>query len=243
MTTSQQKIALVTGGNKGIGKEISRQLASQGLTVFLASRDLERGEEAASELRATSGDVRAVQLDVTDEASIARLKAQIEADFGRLDVLVNNAGVALESVGPAQASIEVLRATFDTNFFGAFAVIRGLLPLVLQSSAGRIVNVSSELGSLTCHSDPTWKYDAVNPFAYVASKTALNALTVSLAKELRGTHVKVNSVNPGYTATDLNNFQGPLTVEEGAHEPVRLALLEDDGPTGGFFEEGGQVAW
>ncbi|RYG54281.1 SDR family NAD(P)-dependent oxidoreductase, partial [bacterium] len=142
-----------------------------------------------------------------------------------------------------EASMETLRATFETNFFGAYAVTRSLLPLVLQSSAGRIVNVSSELGSLTGHSNPSWKYDAVNPFAYVASKTALNALTVSLAKELRGTQVKVNSVNPGYTATDLNNFQGPLTVEEGAREPVRLALLEDEGPTGGFFEDGGEIAW
>jgi NAD(P)-dependent dehydrogenase (short-subunit alcohol dehydrogenase family) len=157
--------------------------------------------------------------------------------------LVNNAGVALEMAPAGEADIEVVRRTFETNFFGVIAVTQALLPLVRKSEAGRIVNVSSGLGSLTEMSNPSYEYYAATTFGYGASKSALNAFTVSLAKELRETSIKVNSADPGYTATDLNGHSGSQTVPEGARAAVRLALLPEDGPTGGFFEDKGPLAW
>lgn len=236
-------IALVTGANKGIGFEIVRQLAGQGVQVLLGARDQTRGQEAAQKLQEQGLDICFVPLDVTDEASIRAAASTIERDFGRLDILVNNAGVALEAAPASQADLNVMRRTFETNVFGVIALTQALLPLLHKAQAARIVNVSSSLGSLTLSSDPAWDFYNVTPLAYNASKTALNALTVLLAKELRDSNIKVNSACPGHVDTDLSQHQGPRTVEQGAGEPVRLALLPEEGPTGGFFDENGQVPW
>jgi NAD(P)-dependent dehydrogenase (short-subunit alcohol dehydrogenase family) len=236
-------VALVTGANKGIGKEIARQLGAQGLTVLVGARDLRRGEEAATELKASGANSHAVRLDVTDEASIAEAARRIEEEFGGLDVLVNNAAIAQDSVPPSQLDMATLRRTFETNVFGVVAVTQAMLPMLRKSSAGRIVNLSSGLASLAQNSDPNWAFDSVNLLAYNSSKTALNAVTVQFAKELRDTPIKVNAADPGYTATDMNGHSGTRTVEQGATAAVRLATLPDDGPTGSFFDEDGVVPW
>jgi NAD(P)-dependent dehydrogenase (short-subunit alcohol dehydrogenase family) len=236
-------VALVTGANKGIGKEIARQLGAQGLTVLVGARDLRRGEEAAAELKASGANSHAVRLDVTDEASIAEAARRIEEEFGGLDVLVNNAAIAQDSVPPSQLDMATLRRTFETNVFGVVAVTQAMLPMLRKSSAGRIVNLSSGLASLAQNSDPNWAFDSVNLLAYNSSKTALNAVTVQFAKELRDTPIKVNAADPGYTATDMNGHSGTRTVEQGATAAVRLATLPDDGPTGSFFDEDGVVPW
>jgi NAD(P)-dependent dehydrogenase (short-subunit alcohol dehydrogenase family) len=223
-------VALVTGANKGIGKEIARQLGAQGLTVLVGARDLRRGEEAAAELKASGANSHAVRLDVTDEASIAEAARRIEEEFGGLDVLVNNAAIAQDSVPPSQLDMATLRRTFETNVFGVVAVTQAMLPMLRKSSAGRIVNLSSGLASLAQNSDPNWAFDSVNLLAYNSSKTALNAVTVQFAKELRDTPIKVNAADPGYTATDMNGHSGTRTVEQGATAAVRLATLPDDGP-------------
>jgi NAD(P)-dependent dehydrogenase (short-subunit alcohol dehydrogenase family) len=239
----QSKVALITGANKGIGLEIARQLGGQGHTVLVGARDTTRGSEAADLLKGEGLDAHFIALDVTDAGSITAAAQKVERDFGRLDVLVNNAGVALEAAPASEADLEVARRTFETNFFGVVAVTQALLPLLRRSEAGRIVNVSSGLGSITQMGDPANQYYAVNPFAYGASKSALNHFTMSLAKELKDTPIKVNSADPGYTATDLNGHSGPQTIPEGAAAAVRLALLDQDGPTGSFFEAAGPVAW
>ncbi len=236
-------VALVTGANKGIGKEIARQLGAQGLTVLVGARDLRRGEEAAAELKASGANAHAVRLDVTDEASITEAARRIEEEFGGLDVLVNNAAIAQDSVPPSQLDLATLRRTFETNVFGVVAVTQAMLPMLRKSSAGRIVNLSSGLGSLSQNSDPNWAFDSVNLLAYNSSKTALNAVTVQFAKELRDTPIKVNAADPGYTATDMNGHSGTRTVEQGATAAVRLATLPDDGPSGSFFDEDGVVPW
>jgi NAD(P)-dependent dehydrogenase (short-subunit alcohol dehydrogenase family) len=236
-------VALVTGANKGIGKEIARQLGAQGLTVLVGARDLRRGEEAAAELKASGANSHAIRLDVTDEASIAEAARRIEEEFGGLDVLVNNAAIAQDSVPPSQLDMATLRRTFETNVFGVVAVTQAMLPMLRKSSAGRIVNLSSGLASLAQNSDPNWAFDSVNLLAYNSSKTALNAVTVQFAKELRDTPIKVNAADPGYTATDMNGHSGTRTVEQGATAAVRLATLPDDGPSGSFFDEDGVVPW
>ena len=240
---NDKKIALITGANKGIGKEIARQLGARGMTVLIGARDTTRGEEAAAELKASGADARAISLDVTDQASIAEAARRIEAEFGRLDVLVNNAGIALETGAPGAFDIDVLRRTYETNFFGVAAVTNALLPLLKKSQAGRVVNMSSGLGSLTQNSDPNWPFGHVKPLAYNSSKAALNMFTIILAAELKDTPIKVNAADPGYTATDLNHNTGTRTVEQGATEAVRLATLPSDGPSGGYFDEDGVVPW
>ena len=240
---AEKKIALITGANKGIGKEIARQLGAQGMTVLIGARDSGRGEEAAAELTAGGADTHAVRLDVTDAASIEAAARQIEGEYGRLDVLVNNAGIALDG-GPASAlDMDTLRRTYETNVFGVFAVTKAFLPLLKKSEAGRIVNHSSGLGSLTENSDPNGQYAGIKPLAYNSSKAALNMMTVIFAAELKDTPIKVNAADPGYTATDLNQNSGPRTVEQGATAAVRLATLPADGPTGGYFDEDGIVPW
>ena len=239
---ADKKIALITGANKGIGKEIARQLGTQGMTVLIGARDAERGEAAAAELREGGADARHIGVDVTDPDGLAAAAALVERDFGRLDVLVNNAGIALE--GPAGGlTLDLLRQTYETNVFGVYSVTEAFLPLLKKSDAGRIVNMSSELGSLTSNSDPEWGFAAVKPLAYNSSKAALNMMTVILAAQLKDTPIKINSANPGYVATDLNGNSGPRTVEQGATVAVHLATLPADGPTGGFFDEDGVLPW
>lgn len=240
---TQQKLALITGANKGIGKEIARQLGAQGITVLLGVRDAARGAEAAAELQGQGIDAQSVTLDVTDDSSIQAAAQQITDAWGRLDILVNNAGIALDDSSASTTPLNTLRRTYETNVFGVVAVTQALLPLLKQSDAGRIVNMSSGLGSLTLNSDPQWDFAAVKPLAYNSSKAALNMATVIFAAELNGTPLKINAANPGYVATDLNQHQGPRTVEQGATIAVRLATLPPDGPTGGFFDEDGLLPW
>ena len=237
--SSDKRVALITGANKGIGYEVARQLGQDhGMTVLVGARDATRGREAADKLTALGVDARAVQLDVTNPANVEAVAAQIERDFdGRLDVLVNNAGVSLEFAPASQTDLEKYKATHETNAFGPLVVTRAMLPLLKRSAAGRVVNMSSSLGSLTLNSDPSWAYAAVKLVAYNSSKAALNMQTVLFAAELaaEGSPVKINSACPGYVATDMTSHQGPRTVEQGAREAVRLATLPVDGPTGKFF--------
>jgi len=238
------KIALITGANKGIGLEMARQLArDHGFTVLIGARDAERGQSAVDELRAQNLDAHLLPLVVTDENSIREAAQRVEHEFGVLDALINNAGIAKDTGAPSSTTPELLRETYETNVFAPIAVIREFLPLLRQSEVGRIVNMSSGLGSLTQHSDPQWEFYSVKPLAYDSSKSALNAVTVHFAYELRDTPIKVNSADPGYTATDLNRHSGPRTVEQGATIGVRLATLPTDGPTGGFFDEDGPIKW
>lgn len=242
--SENKKVAFVTGANKGIGFEVARQLAEKGTTVLLGARDAERGETAAAKLRDENFDVQFVHLDIQDAATHQAAAQLIEERFGKLDILVNNAGIVLETTEKSsEVSQEVLRQTFDTNFFGTIAVTQALLPLVKKSNAGRIVNVSSGLGSLTQHGDPNWEFYEVKPLAYNASKTALNAFTVMLAHELKDTDIKVNSADPGFTATDLNGHQGYKTVEQGAAIITDLAVLPADGATGSYYDDQGVLPW
>ena len=240
------KIALITGANKGIGHEVARQLGAQGVTVLVAARNAELGEAATAALTAGGADAHFIHLDVTKPETVAAAAVQIEKQYRRLDILVNNAGVVLKGDGPpSKASIDAVRGTLEVNFFGVLTVTQALLPLVKKAPSGRIVMVSSGLGSLTWNADPTWAFAAVKPLGYNGSKAILNMLTVTvqLAWELRDTKIKVNTVNPGYTATDINGNSGTQTVAEGAAETVRQALVPDDSPTGGFFETGGTCPW
>ena len=239
------KIVLITGANKGIGFEVARQLGRVGFTVLLGARDASRGEEAASKLREEGLDVQFVAADLNQAAeSGAALAKQIGKEFGHLDVLVNNAGIFEKGDGHASdVSIETLRSTFETNFFGTVAFTQPLLPLLRAAESARIVNVSSGLGSVAMNGDPNNPYYDAKVLAYNASKAALNMFTVDLAYDLRDTTIKVNSACPGYTATDLNNHTGHQTLEEGAIAIVRLAQLPDDGPTGSFIHKDGSYPW
>ena len=244
-------VALVTGANKGIGLQIAKDLSGHGLTVLVGSRSLENGEVAAESV---GDDARAVQLDVTDQGSIAAAAERIRNEFGRLDVLVNNAGIShtdipgrsLEEVVKAGhlsvAPLEEVRTVFETNVFGVIAVTQAMLHLLREAPAARIVNVASSGGSLTLNSDPTNHHRAMFG-TYSASKAAANAITVAFAAELETAGIKVNAACPGFTATDLNYFRGTRTVEQAAHEPVRLALIAADGPTGTFSNEDGPLPW
>ena len=244
MPDSSKRIALVTGANKGIGFEIARGLGKAGLIVLLGARDAGLGEEAATTLRREKFDVRFVHVDLARPETAEAAAATIEARFQRLDVLVNNAGIADRADGPPSAADpDAVRRVMEINIFGAFAVTRAMLPLLRKATEARIVNVSSGLGSLALNGDPDWAFAPYKLLGYCASKAALNMLTVQLAFELRGTAIKVNSADPGFTATDMNEHRGTQTVEQGAAEPVRLALLPSDGPTGGFFETAGPRPW
>ncbi len=244
MADKTEKVALVTGANKGIGLEIARQLGSQGMLVYLGCRDQARGAKAAEELKADGIQALPLILDVTDASTISAAVAQVEREQGKLDVLVNNAGIALDwGAKPSTTSIENLRLVFETNFFGVIAMMQAFLPLLHKAPEARIVNMSSSLGSLARHSYPDGMFKEMVELSYNASKTALNAATVEFANELRDTPIKVNAVCPGYVATDLNNHGGPRTTEQGAKIAVKMATLGADGPTGGYFEDAGAIAW
>lgn len=243
---SHSKIALITGANRGIGFEIARQLGALGIFVLVGARDQARGDEAARKLKAENIEASTIRIDVTNQASIDAAASFIMETYGKLDILMNNAGIALKNgrVPPSELDVEVFRSTYETNVFGVFTVTKAMLPLLRLSDAGRIVNMSSPMGSLTLNSDPNSFYMQMPPLlAYNSSKTAVNAITVFFANELRNTGIKVNSISPGYVATALNDHSGFLTPEQGAKMPVKFATLPADGPTGGFFEENGVVPW
>ena len=242
MQTTAKRIALVTGANKGIGFEVARKLAASGSIVLLGACNQTLGKEAAAKLAAEALDVRFLPIDVTELSTITAAAENISRDFGRLDILVNNAGINDPSDGPAlTAHLDAVERVLRTNFLGVLAVTQAMLPLLRKSAAGRIVNVSSGLGSLTRSGSPN--PSSTNLIGYSASKAALNMLTVQLARLLSDSAIKVNSAAPGYTATDLNGFRGTQTIPEGAVEAVRLALLPDDGPTGSYSETAGSVPW
>jgi NAD(P)-dependent dehydrogenase (short-subunit alcohol dehydrogenase family) len=241
------KVALITGGNKGLGLETGRQLGKLGYTVLLGSRDALKGEVAARQLRDDGVEARVLKLDVTRQADIDAAAELIESEFGKLDALVNNAGVMIEKGWTknttSETTIENLRATFEANVYAVFAVTKALLPLLMKSEAGRIVNVSSILGSVSLQATKGSSTYGTKLFAYNASKAALNMLTISLAHELRKTKIKVNSAHPGWVKTDLGGSAAPMSVVEGAKTEVELATLGEDGPTGGFFHLGQAIAW
>jgi NAD(P)-dependent dehydrogenase (short-subunit alcohol dehydrogenase family) len=235
------KVALVTGGTRGIGLEVVRQLAQSGHTVVIGARDAERGELVEAGLLAEGLDVASVRCDVTDQAGVAAAADAVAERHGRLDVLVNNAGIAPDEPQPSELALELLRATYETNVFGVFTVTKAFLPLVHKSPAGRIVNVSSGAGSLALVSRPNWRPEW-NGLSYNSSKSALNAITVAFAVELRDTPIKVNAVNPGYTATDMSP-EATRSPALAAAVVLRYATLPEDGPSGGFFDESGPIAW
>jgi len=254
MTAS--KVALVTGATRGIGEEIAHELARRGCTVLVGARELARGDAVAARIRESGGRATAIALDVTDAATVTAAAAAIRRDPGRLDILVNNAGIAgrhwpdgvsMDEIrrrgAPSAARLEDVRAVFETNVFGVIAVTQAMLPLLREAPAGRIVNVSSSLGSLTYVTDPAYQRRLIGGVGYAPSKSALNAVTVAFAQELEPTRIKVNAACPGYTATALNGFSGTRTVAEAARAPVRLALLDDDGPTGALYDDRGVVPW
>jgi NAD(P)-dependent dehydrogenase (short-subunit alcohol dehydrogenase family) len=251
---NDKPIALVTGANQGIGLQIAKDLVTHGFTVLVGSRNLERGEVAAREV---GPDARALQLDVTDHASIAAAAERIGKESGRLDLLINNAAISntkkrpgqsveeyAKTTRPSNVSIDEMRAVWDTNVFGVLAVYQAMLPLLRKAPAARIVNVSSGVGSLTTNLDPAFPYRGIFGPVYPASKTALNALTVAMALELEPEGIKVNAISPGFTKTNLNGYAGTETVEQGAREAVRVALLGPDSPTGTFTRwENQTIPW
>jgi NAD(P)-dependent dehydrogenase (short-subunit alcohol dehydrogenase family) len=239
------KSALVTGANKSIGFETAKQLAQLGYFVYIGSRDKTKGFKAIENLKAMGlTQVDCIQLDVTDIHSIKIPKKELEAKTQKLDVLINNAGISGGFPQPAtKVPMDTLRIVFETNFFGAVQVTQELIGLLKQSDEPRIVNVTTELSSLTNHSDPNWKFAQFKPAAYGPSKTALNAYTVMLAVELKDTNFKVNCVCPGFTATDFNNHMGDRKVEDAAAVIVKYATLDKNGATGKFFSAEGTTAW
>lgn len=243
----QKMVALVTGANKGIGREIAAQLAALGHTVVIGARSAEAGERAAAEVRITGGEAVSVVLDVTDPASAAAAADVVRERFGRLDALINNAGISgrpgadFAGQQPGSADLDDVRFIFETNVFGVIIVTAAFLPLLRRSTAPRIVNVTSSAGSLTRTSD----FTTPDPIAvgYVPSKTAATSLTIQYARGLADEHILVNAVDPGFVATDLNGFRGVRTVQQGAVQAVRMATIPADGPTGTFTDDEGPVPW
>lgn len=244
MSTSE-KIALVTGATRGLGYETARQLARNGVFVLLGARDLAAGQEKVEALRAEGLSVDVVEIDLDRPATIDAAASTIQERFGRLDILVNNAGILLLDPDnlPSRVDPQAIRQTLDVNFVGTVIVTQKLLPLLRKASAGRIVNVSSSLGSLEWNTNPQNSAIDTRWLGYAASKAALNMLTVQLAFELRDTPIKVNSICPGYVMTDLNRGAGYFTIEEGVRASVKYALLDDAGPTGQFFTAEGPLKW
>jgi len=249
---SVKKAAFITGGNRGIGFETAKMLGKLGIFPVIGSRGEAAGKNAVAELLTYGIEADSIVFDVTNKADHQTAFAYFEEKFGKLDILVNNAGISLEgdpiaslsTVNPtSEISEDTLRRTMEANFFAQVFITQALLPLIRKSDAGRIVNLSSTLGSLTLHSDPSSHIYAIQMFAYNTSKTALNAFTVHLAHELKGTAIKVNSVHPGWVQTELGGSAAPVSPEDGAASSVRLATIGEDGPTGGFFYLSDTLPW
>jgi NAD(P)-dependent dehydrogenase (short-subunit alcohol dehydrogenase family) len=241
-----KKVALITGANKGLGFEMARQLGQAGVTVVLAARDPQKGQAAAEKLQGEGLDAFFFKLDVIEGKDHVAASAFLEEKFGRLDILINNAGISAEPLGggrTSSTSADVIHRTFETNFFAPVALTQVLLPLLKKSAAGRIVNMSSILGSQTLHADPKSPIYEFKSFSYDASKAALNSFTIHLAHELKDTKIKVNSAHPGWVKTDMGTDAAPMEIPEGGKTGVELALLGDDGPTGGFFHLGKPLPW
>jgi NAD(P)-dependent dehydrogenase (short-subunit alcohol dehydrogenase family) len=242
---AMNKIALITGANKGIGLETARQLGRKNITVLVGARDTAKGKKAAEELKKEGIDARPLEIDVSKAESIQRAAAQVEKEFGRLDILINNAGMMEDdmSKGASGQPLEVWRRTFETNLFGVIATTQAFLPLLHKSEAGRIVNLSSILGSITYHATPgSPVYDFIVP-AYNVSKSALNAFTVHLAYELKNSKIKVNAAHPGWVKTELGGEGATMEIEDGAKTSVELATLGADGPNGAFLHMGETIPW
>jgi NAD(P)-dependent dehydrogenase (short-subunit alcohol dehydrogenase family) len=244
---ASEKIAFITGGNKGIGLETARQLGKQGIRVVIGSRDQERGKSAVQKLKSEGVEAEAIKFDVTDPADYKAAYDYFDKHYGRLDILINNAGISLDDfMGGNKTSktpADSLRKTFDTNFFAVVEITQALLPLLHKSPAGRIVNLSSILGSNTLHATPGSPIYEAKAFGYDASKAALNSFTIHLAHELKGSKIKVNSAHPGWVKTDMGTDAAPMELPDGAKTSVRLALLPDDGPTGGYFHMDDALPW
>lgn len=241
------KIAFITGANRGIGFETARGLGELGITVILGTRNLENGRAAAKQLQSLGFKAEAIHYDANQATSADDAFAYINKNFGKLDILVNNAGINLEQLmgsnNSSSVSNDVLQQTFQTNLFSVIALTQKLLPLIKKSPAGRIVNLSSILASLTLHSMPNSPIDPAKAFAYNASKTALNAYTIHLARELSDTNIKVNSAHPGWVKTELGGANAPMEVADSGKTSVLLATLASNGASGGFFHEGESLPW
>jgi NAD(P)-dependent dehydrogenase (short-subunit alcohol dehydrogenase family) len=245
--TTETKVAFITGGNRGIGLETARQLGKQGVKVVIGSRDAEKGEAVAKSLRAEGADVEAIAFDVNKPADYKKAYDYFDKNYGKLDILINNAGVMKESMGGPNATsttdVTLVRETFNTNFFAVIELTQALLPLIRKSPAGRIVNLSSILGSLALHADSKSPIYGAKILGYNSSKAALNAFTIHLAHELQGTNIKVNSAHPGWVKTEMGTDAAPMELPDGAKTSVELALLPSDGPTGGYFHMGKPLPW
>jgi NAD(P)-dependent dehydrogenase (short-subunit alcohol dehydrogenase family) len=248
-----QKIAFITGGNRGLGFQTALDLGldkKAGVKVVIGSRDLTQGKEALAKLRAAGVDAEVLQFDITKSADYKAAYDYFDSNYGRLDILVNNAGIAggtFPGTGPehraADVPLDLLRKVFETNFFAQVSLTETLLPLIKKSPAGRIVNLSSILASLTLHADPKSPIYDAKSFAYDASKSALNAFTIHLAYDLRNTNIKVNSAHPGWVKTDMGGQDATMELSEGSKTSTALALLPNDGPTGGYFHMGKPLPW
>jgi NAD(P)-dependent dehydrogenase (short-subunit alcohol dehydrogenase family) len=239
----QDDIALITGANKGIGFEIARGLGAKKIKVLVGARDPARGQKAAEKLKAEGIDAQFVPLNVTDQETIQHAAQWIEKEFGRLDILVNNAGIGDFGAKPSGADLAKVREVYDTNVFGPMAMTQAMLPLLRKSKHGRIVNVSSGLGSMTLAGQPDSPVSQFALLGYNTSKSALNSLTVQFANELKDTPIKVNAICPGYCATDINGNSGPRTAAQGAVAAIEYATIGPDGPTGGYFNDAGRMPW
>jgi NAD(P)-dependent dehydrogenase (short-subunit alcohol dehydrogenase family) len=251
MSSNAKKVAFITGGNRGLGFETARELCENGVFVIIGSRDLAKGEAAVANLKAKGLAAAAIKFEITNEADHENVKRHLESTYGRLDILVNNAAVYLDNPNASETKpnhtsttdLQLLRDTFNTNFFEVVALTQTLLPLIRESDAGRIVNLSSIIGSLTLHTAPDSPISESKAFAYNSSKTALNAFTIHLAHELKNTKIKVNSAHPGWVKTEMGGAKAMLELQDGSKTSVKLALLPDNGPTGGFFHLDERLPW